>query len=231
METTMELKELHDELLARKPSGAAHDTENCPMCADQSDGTSSPATGGDMSKTFTQDELDAAVAEAVKGIQAELETIKAQATQSEVEARLAEAEDSVKELQSQLDAAVLETQAAKQEKEELLSWLESEKQAAEAAAELAARRDERLAKVAEVASFPEEYMQANADRWAGMPDDDFEAAINDWKTIGAKKESGDSTTPPPRQTAMVASRDDSGDVSVLKDVLNLRFTGVDPRRV
>lgn len=230
MQGEMELKELHDKLLACKPEGASHESDDCPYCADQSDGTSSPATGGEMSRTFTQDELDAAVAEAVKPIQEELNRSKAQASQSEVETRNAELDSKVKELQSQLDAAVLETQKAKQEKEDLLGQIEADRQAAEAASQLAARREERLAKVAEVASFPDEYMQANADRWASMSDEDFEAAINDWKTIGAKKVEAE-TVEPPRQTAMVASREDNKSSSALREIFDLKLRGIDPRRV
>lgn len=223
------LRQIHDELLKSKPEMASHDADQCPLCADQIDGTSSPA-GGEMSdKQFTQEELDAAVAEALKPIQEELKGLRANASKSEVEASIAEMDSKIKELQSQLDAAVLETQNAKQEKADLEAKIEAEKQAEENAKALAARKDERLAKVGEVASFPEEYLQANADRWAAMSDEDFDAAVNDWKTISVKKTEGEDSTPP-RQTAMVASREEKSS-SALRDIFDLKLRGVDPRRV
>lgn len=229
-----ELKALHDALIAAKPAGANHDSEQCPLCAAQSDGTGSPANGGDMSRTFTQEELDAAVAEAVKNLQTELETFKVQASQSEVETRIAEAkaeaDAQVKELQSQLDAAVLEAQKAKQDHSDLVTYLEAEKTAAETAAAQAARRDERLDKVKEVANFPDEYMTANAERWAAMGDEDFEAALADYKLSGTKKDEG--TTQIPSQTAMQAGREEaSKSTSALREVFELHRLGVDPRRV
>lgn len=184
-----------------------------------------------MSRTFTQDEFDAAVAEAVKPLQEELKTFKAQASQSEVETRIAEMESSLKELQSKLDAAVLEAEKAKQDKEDILAKQEADRVAAEAATALAARRDERLAKVSAVATFPDEYLQSNADRFAAMSDEDFEAAIEDWKTIGAKKVETEEAVELPRQTAMVASREDDKSSSAVRELFDMKLRGVDPRRV
>lgn len=230
IETMDALQQIHDELLKSKPEKASHDADQCPLCAAQIDGTSSPA-GGEMSdKQFTQEELDAAVAEALKPIQDELKGLRANASKSEVEANIADLNSQIKELQSQLDAAVLETQKAKQEKADLEAEIAAAKEAEEHAKALAARRDERLAKVGEVASFPDEYMQANADRWAAMSDEDFEAAVSDWKTISVKKAEGEEVDPP-RQTAMVASREDKSTSSALRDIFDLKLRGVDPRRV
>ncbi len=226
----MDLQHLHDVMLANKPSGVEHDTASCPMCAE---GTESPAGGGGMSKTFTQEEFDAAVVEALKPVQAELDALKTQTSQSETETRIAavktEAETEKVALQAQLDTAVLEAEKAKKDHADLLAKIEADKVEAEAAAAREARREERLAKVAEVASFPAEYVTANADRWVAMSDEDFESLTDSWKTITAKSDDGQGDGLP-AATAMVASR--NGDSpSAIREVLAMRFTGVDPRRV
>lgn len=240
MDAAMDLKELHDELLESAPSGVEHDAADCPLCADQSDGTSSSSEGGVMSKTYSQDELDAAVAAAVKPLEDSLQEFKASMEQSEVEQRhakeKAELEASIAEIQAQLDSATLKAGEADKKYEELVAFLEAEQAKAEAAAEIARRREERLAVVKQVAStFSDEYMEANADRWAAMADEDFAALTEDWKNIAAKaavgEESEESDESLTGQTAMTASRNDESGKSGLRDIFDLTLSGVDPRTV
>ena len=96
-----ELRKQHDELLANKPEDMSDGEfaaliekhkDTCPFCNEEliAQNDNDPE-GGDMDKTFTQEELDAAVLAAVAPIQAELQTIKDAAAEGEVETRVAEA--------------------------------------------------------------------------------------------------------------------------------------------
>jgi DNA repair exonuclease SbcCD ATPase subunit len=220
------LKELHDRLMEQKPEGASHNESDCPFC-----GSAVPNTEAEeVSVSYTEEQLkakvDEAVASATKDLEAKVKELEEVRSASEVEAKLAEAkaeaETKISEIQAQLDTAVLEAEKAKTEKEEILAFLEAESKKAEEQAALVARRDERLKQVAEVASFPEEYAEANADRWAALDEEQFAALLEDYKAAGAKKEGL------PATTALTASREtDKG--SVLKEVLGLRFKGIDPR--
>jgi fibronectin type 3 domain-containing protein len=240
MDAAMDLKELHDQLLENTPSGVEHDAADCPLCADHNDGASSSSEGGVMSKTYSQDELDAAVAAAVKPLEDTLQDLKAGVEQSEIEQRhakeKAELESKISEIQAQLDSAVLKAAEAEKQHTELVAFLEAEQAKADAAAEIARRREDRLAVVKQVASFPDEYMEANADRWAALADEDFAALTEDWKAIASKPagdESDDNSDQMPAgQTAMVASRNDESDgKSAVRDIFDLTLSGVDPRTV
>lgn len=230
------LKESHDILLSEKPEGAHHNEAECPFCL-------SNDTGEHM-KTFSEEEVQAlvqtAVATATAALQTELDEIKGSEEAKAVEAKIAEAraeaEEKVADLQARLDEAVLEATAAKSEKDEILAWLENEKDAAEAAAMLEARREERVAQVAEVAAFPQEYVQENADRWAGLEDEAFEALLRDYKAV-AEKAGAHKDLPQddkiPSQTAMKAAREtDTGSKgNAYREVFALRRSGVDLRSI
>lgn len=237
-----DLRQIHDELLAKKPEDTTHDEGNCPFCqsADQSDGTSSSSEGGVMSKTYSQEELDAAIAAAVKPLEETLQEVKAGQEQSEVEQRhakeKAELEASIADLQTQLDTATLKASEAEKKHDELVAFLEAEQAKAEAAAEIARRREERLAAVKQVASFPDEYVEANADRWAAMADEDFVAMTDGFKAIASKPagdESDDNSDETlAGKTAMIASRNDGSEgKSGVRDIFDLTLSGVDPRTV
>lgn len=215
-----------------------HAQDHCALCALESidnGGThvDDQPEGGSMSadKTYTEDDLkaavDKAVAEATSELKAKLSDLENSQQQTELDKAVAdvkaEAESTVKELQEKLDAAVLEAQTEKQAREDLEASIAAEKQAAEEAAALEARKDQRLTQVKEVASFPDDYLTANAERWAKLDDDEFAKLIEDWKVIASK-----SDAKPPTKTAMTASRDESGNqtesalgfVSELRTVLS-----------
>lgn len=223
MNSLMELKELHDALLESQPSGVDHDTASCPLCA--------PVEGGDMSKTYSQEEFDAAVAEALNPLRKELEDMKASQEQTEIEARIAnekaELETRISEIQAELDSAVLKAAEAEKQHGELVAYLEALVAEEAQAAELARRTEERLTVVREVASFPEEYIEANTSRWVALDDESFEALVNDWRAVAKKEEKPAEQTVIPSQTAMVASRTESGNGSALREVLDLTLRGVD----
>ena len=227
------LRILHNQLLEQKPEGASHDVASCPFCS----GTTTvelALEGGAVDKTYTEDELKAAIAEATKELETKVAELSAADEQAKIDAAVSEAvaakEDRIKELEASLDSAVLETQKAKDEYEAIVAFLKETEEAAAREAEVAARREERLAKVAEVASFPEEYVAANADRWANLSNEDFEALVADWAAIAPKKETStvsEETEVPSTAAIETASR--QAPVSAVRDVLSLTLRGIDPR--
>lgn len=223
------LKVLHDQLLAKKPDGADHDPAACPLCAYSED------TGGgdgrpDVSAAADEATIKAAVDEATKPLLARIAELEKSAETSEQEAAVAavraEYEGKLSDLQAQLDGKVLEAQTEKERADLLVAWLEGEKEAQEQAAELASRKDERLAKIKEVASFPDEYLSEHAERFAAMSDDDFATTLESWKAIGAKKD-GEAGDRIPSGTALHAARDSepARGGSALKEVIGLRRNG------
>lgn len=228
----MDFKAEHDKMLAEKPEGVEHDAGNCQFCIS--------SEGGDMSKTYTEDEVKAAVEEALAPVQAELDAIRASEAEEAVAAKVAEAvaakDAEISELHGTIDTLTLRAEKAEADYDSVISWLEAETKAAEEAAALAARRDERLAAVKEVASFAEDYIEANVDRWVALDDAAFASLVEDWKAIAAARpviatEGKDETdeVEVPVATAIEASRaneggDKWGDV---REVLRMPLRGVD----
>lgn len=187
-------------------------------------------------KTYTQEEHDALLAK-VSDLETQVTSLSAASTAAEIDAKVAaavaELQDKITDLSSQLDAATQEAETVKNDRDAIVAYLAGEQKAADEAAELASRKDARVAQVKEVASFTDEYVDANADRFAAMSDETFEAAIADWKAIAEK-----ASAPAPKaageipdKTAMTAARTTTDGENPLRDVLGLRFQGVDPRTV
>ena len=182
--TELDVKKIHDLLLVSKPSEASHEASLCPLCDESHDGSDShinDTLGGDVS-TYTQDELDTAVAEAVAPLQAKLEGLLQDQTLAQFETRLTEMteahEASVAELRAEIDTAVAAAEAAQTERDSILSFL-SEAQAAAEAAELFETRKAEV-KEAVASLFGEEHIEANLDRWASMEAEAFENLLVDW---------------------------------------------------
>lgn len=233
-----ELLREHEELLASIPDGVEHDAANCPICQPAAPATDVTLTpdGGDMStKTFTEEELAAAIAEALAPLQAELDASKASKTEQEIADKIAEAvapvEAAKAELQTALDAALVEADANKAAHADLVAFLEGEVAAADEAAAYDAVKTERLAQVEEVASFTDEHKAANADRWAKMSDEDFDAQISDWKEIASAVKPAVSEKKIPAVTAMVAARSTEGTdrQAATRKIMRAGLTGNDPR--
>lgn len=238
----MDPKGLHDRLLEQMPDGATHNSATCPLCSESLDngGNPSGSKGGASVNTYTEEDLkaavDKAVAEATAATTAKVQELEGAAQQSEVEAKVtavkAEADEFLAAVQKQLDEKVLEAKAAQDELTAIKAWLDDEKAKQDRESDQAARRDERVAKVKEVASFPDDYVTANADRWSAMDDEAFQTYLEDIKVVASKTEG----TTVPAKTAMTAARENSGGGdgkvgSVLREVLDLRQAGVDPRRL
>lgn len=219
-------KEIHDELLAKMPEGASH--ESCSYCLMS---TESPEGGTHVS--YTEEDLQTAVAEATAELAAKVAELEGAAQESEITAAVnaikAEAEVQIEELRSALDNAVLAAQAAKDELETFKAELEAITAAETAAAEVAARREERLAQVKEVVSFPDEYLEANADRYAAMSDADFAERLAEWAAVAPK--SGDDKIP--ATTALTAARESTNHsgMSEIREVLRGSLTGSDLRNL
>lgn len=223
-----ELRKAHDDLLKEKPDSASHDKENCIYCnADYSSNE-----GGDM-KTFTEEELNAAVAAAVAPIQAELDTAK---EDKDVDDRVseikAETDQAVADIQAQLDEAMVQKGAAEKALEDTKSYLESVQAEEEAAAAHEAAVEARKAAVVELALFGEEYVDSNIERWAALAEEDFEALMADWKTVAesAKSNSSEVTEEESSDTAMNSTRDTASSRNAtddFNDVLGARAAGVD----
>jgi hypothetical protein len=244
MATTVALeqaKAMHDALLAEKPDDATHDRAECALCVmtDAEIPADAGDTGGKMS--YSEEELKAAVDAAVRTATAELEAKvkEAAAEASETEQQLEELrtahEAEKSELQAKLDEAVLQAQTEKDRADGIVTWLEEEGAKAEAEAAIAARRDDRLAAVRESANFPDEYLESNADRWAAMSDEDFEARLGEYKVISGKGgDGGGGGDTLPTHTALHASREGrepttTAKPSAVKELFKLRRDGVDVR--
>jgi len=168
-------------------------------------------------------------------LEAELQELRDSKSQEEVAAQLKAATDpleaQIAELKGQLDDAVADAASSKTAYDELVALLEAEQQRADEESAVAARRDERVAKVREAANFPDEYIEANAERWAEMSDEAFEAALDGWREIAAANKPGTGSGLP-THTSLQASRETASatrTAPAATEILRLRRTGVDPR--
>lgn len=181
------LKDIHDKMLASKPESAVHDESTCVMCQSDSGTVSTSSAGGGDMKTYTEDEFNAALREAVAPLQAELDTLKSSQVEGEIQAKVdaavSEFAQKLADLQSELDKAELRASEAVKERDEIVAFLEAEVKTAEEAALLEAKRSERKEAIQEVASFSDEYVDANLDRWTAMDDEAFTAVLEDWKAV------------------------------------------------
>lgn len=221
---TQDVKERHDALLACKPVEASHNASTCPLCeegfgAPESSHVNDSPERGDMSK-YTEEQLQAAIAEATAPLQAQLDEIRTSQEQASIDARFAEQTEAFEtekaELQRQLDEANAAAEASKQACEEIVAFLAAEQERIDAEAAFEARK----AEVAEVIGerFSKEYVEQNLDRWAGLAAEEFDSMVADWdaaaKAAAESAKANNSKTPP--ATAMTASADESlsGEVSV-----------------
>lgn len=187
-----------------------------------------------MTTTFSQEQVDAMIAEAVNPMQEELASLRAKSDAEEVETQIAALTEQytaeVAEIRSQLDAQVLETTAATAKYDELVTLLEDAAKAEAEAVELAERLTSRLAQIEEVANFPEDYIAANSDRWAAMSEEAFEATLADYSVMGKKKKKKEDETELPDKSALdsgvsreEASAKDSSTVA-FKPLRNVDFS-------
>lgn len=232
MSVTTELKDLHDHLLAAKPDEAKHDAATCPLCAVEANATHDTNSGGSMPESFTQADLDAAIAAATSDLQKRLEELGAQVRDTEVGQAVAEAvaakETEVSELQTKLDAAEAARTAAENKLAETEQYWTDAIAAAEEAAQVAARREERVAEAKKAGVLADAYVDENADRFAAMSDEDFKARLDEWRAIAAA--AGNKTGDIPAKTALNAARaTEEQPTSALSYIADLRRDRVDPK--
>jgi DNA repair exonuclease SbcCD ATPase subunit len=221
-------KELHDLLLAQMPEGATH--EACSLCT-----TEQPEGGTQVGKTYTEDELQTAVAEATAELASELKALKDAAAESELEAAVsaakAEAAAEIEELKAKLDTAVLAAQAARAEFDQFKADLEEIEETARQEVELTARRDERLAAAKEF-GFDDEYLAENADRFVAMGDEEWASRLADWSAVARKTETAAAADRIPSKTALTAAREDTNTNSgmdAIRGAMRGVLVGRDPR--
>lgn len=234
------LKELHDRLLAERPEGVSHNEAACPLClmgASNNGGNPTSQPEGGLMTTFTKEQVDAAIAEAVTKatapLQEKIATLETASEESKVGSAVAEAVEplqaQIATIQAELEAAVQAQKVAEDAKAETDKFWAEAIEKAEAEKVAAARKDERLAKVREVANFPEEFITKNADRYAAMSDDEFNARVEEWAEQ-ARSLAEKGGTPVPTATALQTERkpnDNQG--SALGELRSLRASLTDPR--
>lgn len=235
-----DIKEEWAELIENSNSSGHLSKKETEQSSDDSASVSHPR-GGDMDKTYTEDELQAAVAAAVKPLQAQFDELKAQADADAVATKITDLEtahaEAIAQLQQKLDEAIIGETAAKAESDKFVAWLKGEKEAAEEAAIREARTDERISKVKEVANFSDEFVAENTERWVAMADEDFDAVVEGYKAAIAaagkaspkkeeKKVDLSTAMSGERSTASATDSMDS-----VRNVLNMRRQGIDPRTV
>jgi len=198
--------------------------------------------------TYSQEELDRAVAAATAEIDAKVKALEAAAATSEVETKVAEAvaakDGELAELQTKLDAATLEAQTEKVKREKIEAWLQGEEEAATAKREADSRKDARLAEVKEMEiAFTEEWLAEHADRLAAMSDEDWAARKAEWAEIASKAKGngagggngsagGSGTLSGARETDALRTRqgqNGSSPADVMGTIRELAGVGVDPR--
>jgi chromosome segregation ATPase len=234
IEVTELIKEMHNNLI--ESSGLEHDEAKCEICL----ASSEDSPGGTVSDTFTKEEVDAKVAEALAPLQAKLDELEAEKSESAIDAKVAEAkkeaEEQIAAVQKELDEAKIAQSAAEEQVAaaqksltDTIAYLEAEKEAAEAAEAIEAKKAERVESVKEAASFDEEYLTANAERWAKMDEELFTATLEEYKVLSAK--AGKKTESKlPNSTVLETASQENGETSKLGVLAELRSVGFDARR-
>ena len=147
---------MHDWLLQRKPEGASHDPLTCVMCTEKA----SKEEKNVSDSTLTQEQhlslLETAVSDAVA-------------------AAKAEADAEILRLNEQLEEASTALASANEEIATLKATIEERDEAER----LEALANERVQKVAEVASFSEEQVEARRMDWAEMSEEAFGKYVED----------------------------------------------------
>lgn len=185
-------KALHDLLLA-SASPEAH-PPGCAFCQTPEETT--------VSKTpeEIQAEVDAAVATAVAAatgpLLAQIKQLEADAQAGEQASEIENLKAQVADLQAKLDVAVADATATKAEADAIVAYLADVAAENEAKAEHEAAKATRAAEVTKLGVFPEDYVTANADRWAGYDEADWNATLAEYKAIATAKGSpADPVTP------------------------------------
>jgi hypothetical protein len=194
---------LHDWLLKKRPDGAAHEAESCPMCV----ATASTQEENVAENTLTQEQHEQLLASAVAKAEEAVKT----ATRAEVDAEVLQLNESLEEAKTALAA-----------KDEEITDLKATIADGEEAERLEAVAVERVGQVKAVASFSEEQIAARREAWAKMDEDEFGAYLEDIKAV-AVKPAKEKTAPP---TVLDTTRATAGDEGTEKSAI-ASFFGVE----
>jgi len=229
----MDLKELHDKWLSEKPEGAEHDEVGCPHC--NPDLTNENSTGGGDMKTYTEDEFNTAVQEAVAPLQAD-----AEAKIADLEAKLqaaadaadeAEVQGEVAKVQAELDKAEVRVAEAEKRYNDVVAYLQAEADAIAEAAALVERREARRTAIKDSTSLSDEKIEERLDIWVALEDEAFEAHLEVLKDLSTASHS-ESEGSQVRETAMSNVRESSDDNrSAGAAVFGARNAGIDVRNI
>lgn len=183
------------------------------------------------------DALSKAVAEAVAPIKAEADR-KVVDLQSKIDAfESAKADNEVAgqiaEIQLKLDAAELRASNAETELSNAVAYLVSVADENAAAAEFAARREEVRTAVSESTGFRPEYIEERLDAWAKLEVEEFEAVLEDYKSLSTAKAPVEvDPSAAIAGTAISNVRDeDNVSVSASTAVFAARNSGIDIRKI
>lgn len=232
----MSAKELHDKWLEQKPEGASH-PKDCPFCLVEEPTGGAGKLMSEDNKTFTSEELAAAVALAVQPLKDKISELESKDAEAEVSGKIADAkaelETKVSDLQTAFDVKVAELATATQALEDVKAYLADVQTKADEAAAVEARKASRLEEVNENATYSEEYIAERADRWAAMSDEEFAAFVADLQAAGAtKKDTKDDKIPADTRLKAGSEKANQDEpTTTLGSVLELRRAGHDARRI
>lgn len=221
-------KRIHDALLDDKPEQVEHDTASCEFCVSEVPTTDSAAESvavdevrkedTRMDPIYNQEQADALVAAAVSKAEQAAADKLAEATAS-LTTELETVKAEVASLQEARDADQL-TLAAKDEE---IAKLAGEVASRDEEVAKIARTEERLAKVAEVASFTDEYVAANTERWVSMDDESFASLLTAYADMASQVKTPETKveeTKVPEETAMSNERKDLPKTSARTSLFN-----------
>lgn len=222
---------LHDDLLANMPTGARHDSDICPFCADKAaqDATTSrnpPAvggpdvsgqqsqhtnTGGGTSKTMSdisQETHDAllrkAVADATTTTEQALAAKATEATElaSKVET-LETANADLKSDNERLNKELDTSQVALKAAQDEVASLKADIESKDAAAKKAEVASKRAEQVKNLGLFGDEYVAEKASAWADLSDEQWVERVDEWaKLKPANSETAETTKTTDAASAM-----------------------------
>jgi len=182
----------HDLLMELRPDDASHDEAVCMLCTVKA---SEEENVADDLAIFTQEQHEQLLATAVE--------------KASAEAR-ADVDSEVLSLNEKLEAA---TKAA-EESAETIATLETAIADRDEAERLAVVEGERVAAVKAVATFSDEQIEKRKESWTKMEEEDFEAYLEDIKTVATAKAEGEEGDGSPKTnfdgTRTTAGADDDG---------------------
>lgn len=180
-------KDLHDFLLREGGDFKSHNPEQCVHCAAKASWEGKYVA----EKILDQDQHDQLVAAAVE--------------KAVAEAR-AEADKEILRLTTELDNFKDQLEKSEQRIEEL----DTEIARRDDEARLRELADERAKKIKEVANFSDEQIESRKDGWAKLDEAQFEAVLEDFKTVVAQaKEVAQESTKP--ETSFSGTRETAGE--------------------